>query len=111
MSDLRIERTPDLSQPVRSVADGQRQGDQHERKDSRRDSEPRPGSEELAIALTEDGNTSIKATLEEDEAGQPVVRVVNTKSGETLALLTPEELRQLAEETGLPVGMLLQVAS
>ena len=54
---------------------------------------------------------SIAATLEEDEAGQPVVRVVNTESGETLALLTPEELRQLAEETGLPVGMLLQAAS
>lgn len=111
MSDLRIAGTPDPSQPVRSIGDGRRQSDEHERDDSRRDLEPRPGSEELAIALTEDGNMSIAATLEEDEAGQPVVRVVNTESGETLALLTPEELRQLAEETGLPVGMLLQAAS
>ena len=70
---------------------------------------PRPGAEELAVAL--DGRSQLAARFEQGADGQPLVRVFDRERGETVALLTPEELRTLAEQTGLPPGMLVRVSS
>ena len=51
------------------------------------------------------------AHLEQTEDGATIIRVVDQESGETIAVVTPEELRELAEQTGLPTGMLLQAKS
>ena len=40
-----------------------------------------------------------------------MIRIVDRESGESVAVVTPEELRELAEQTGLPTGMLLQAQS
>ena len=90
--------------------------DGHGQRDGRRDEAPqqdlsRRGSEELALALSEDGSAAVEARLEQDETGATVIRVVDIESGESIAILTPEELRDLAEQTGLPTGMLLQAES
>jgi hypothetical protein len=49
--------------------------------------------------------------LEIDADGQAIVRVVDRADGQTVAILTPEELRSLAEQTGLPSGLLFQARS
>lgn len=64
------------------------------------------GAEELALAFGAAG--PVHARLEYDDAGRPLARVVDLVRGETVALLTLDELRALTEATGLPAGMFIQ---
>ena len=87
---------------------GQRDGQQSH---AQQQETSRRGSEELALALSEEGHASVEARIEQDESGATVIRIVDRESGESVAVVTPEELRELAEQTGLPTGMLLQAQS
>lgn len=69
---------------------------------------PARGAEELAVALDEGRRAHLAARLEQDADGMPLVRIIDRDRGETVAVLTPEELRALAEQTGLPSGLLFQ---
>ena len=53
----------------------------------------------------------MEARLELGEDGTALVRIVDTARDETVAVVTPEELRDLAQRTGLPAGLLPQRAS
>ena len=112
MADLRVSNTPDGSRQVAGVAsDGSRQQpDRHGQGEPER-RQPAPGAEELAVALTEDGRTAMEARYEQDADGNALIRIVDVERGETIAVLTPEELRELTEQTGLPPGLLLRAAS
>lgn len=111
MSDVRIERhqtspvggVPAVSEDrPRPGQDGRRQDHQEE--------QPRRGREELAVALGESGRR-LRAELEHDVDGELMVRVVDADAGEVVATLTPDELRSMAEMTGLPSGLLFQARS
>ena len=111
MADLRVERTPGSGGEVggvtpeardRGLGDDRPGTEQHRRE---------PGSAELAAALAEEGRGSMEARLEVGEDGVALVRIVDTARDETVAVVTPEELRDLAQRTGLPTGRLLQRAS
>ena len=110
MSDLRVEHLEPLTAGTPSVNPEQRRRDGGQHHDTQdRGRKARPGAEELAVAL--DGRTQLGARFEQGVDGQPLVRIIDKERGETVALLTPEELRALAEQTGLPPGMLVQLAS
>lgn len=109
MADLRVSRQTDAAQQVQGVAaesDHPQGKRQHDGQTERRAAPP--GSEELAIALTEDGRAVMEARYEQDAEGNPLIRIIDVESGETVALVTPEELRDMAEQTGLPPGLLLR---
>jgi hypothetical protein len=72
------------------------------------DETPQRGAEELAVALDEGRRAHLAARFEQDADGMPLVRIIDRDRGETVAVLTPEELRVLAEQTGLPSGLLFQ---
>ncbi|MGE3855633.1 MAG: hypothetical protein AB7G21_01600 [Dehalococcoidia bacterium] len=110
MPELRVEHVAPLTGGTTAVGADQRRRGRGEDGHQRRDGEqPPPGAEELAVAL--DGRQHLSARFEQDSDGQPLVRVVDRERGETVALLTPEELRRLAEQTGLPTGMLVHLSS
>lgn len=114
MADLRIDRASDQPRDVPSVsADGRQRGEHDGASDRQpsRQRDARPGAEELAIALSTDGHATVSAQLEHGDDGEPLIRVVDSERGETVAVVTPEELRALAEQTGLPPGLLIQTAS
>ena len=107
----RIPGPGETTRQVQSVS-----ADSRGQQDRRREQAPsgpatRGISEELAIALSEDGRSTMAAHLEQTDDGATIIRVVDQESGETIAVVTPEELRELAEQTGLPTGMLLQAKS
>jgi hypothetical protein len=110
MADVRVDR-PALIHPV-----GVPGASEERRRDGggsgqRREPEGRPGGrEELAVALGEPGR-SLRAELEHDADGELRVRVVDRERGEVVAVLTPDELRALAEQVGLPSGLLFQARS
>ncbi|MDA0271025.1 MAG: hypothetical protein O2798_09675 [Chloroflexi bacterium] len=82
----------------------------HQREQRERQDDPPPrGAEELALALDEGRRAHLVAHFEQDADGAPLVRIVDRDRGETVAVMTPEELRAVAEQTGLPTGLLLQV--
>jgi len=110
MADLRVDHGVQPIETQRTSADQRRQGERREQKpsDGRRQ---QPGAEELAVALRGAGHGALQARFEQDGEGRPLVRILDRESGETVALLTPEELRDLADPTGLPPGLLVQVAS
>lgn len=113
MADLRIERGPSPFGPS-AVAPDQRRGDGGTRRERQGtgDRDPAPaGVEELAVALHEERRKHLATRLETDDAGETRVRVVDTERGETVAVLTLDELRTLAAQTGLPAGLLLQARS
>lgn len=111
MADARIDRSmsippvgvPGTSEDRRSGGDG---GSSEHREPERRPG----GREELAVALGESGR-SLRAELEQDADGKLLVRVVDRNRGEVVAVLTPDELRALADQTGLPSGLLFQARS
>lgn len=112
MSDVRVPPTSKSSRLVQSVApDGRGSNDQRHEERSQREPSRQPGAEELALALAENGQAALSAHFEESESGDHRIRVIDDASGETVAILTPEELRDLAEQTGLPAGLLLQARS
>ena len=113
MSEIaRIAPVGDATRSVQTVAgDGRRRRDGREDEPAPEESSAPRGSEELAVALAEEGHGAMKARLEQNEDGATVIRVVDADSGETVAVVTPEELRELSEQTGLPAGMLLEARS
>lgn len=112
MTDLRIGRGQPVLGPA-AVAPDQRGGDGGGPRRERRgpDGRAAPGVEELAVALREEGRKHLVARLVTDESGEVRVRIVDTERDETVAVLTPDELRALAAQTGLPPGLLLQARS
>lgn len=95
---------PPLGVPA---ASGEQRRQQQGRRDAER--EPEPG-EALAAALDETGRR-LTAHLDQDPEGSALVRIVDTDSGETVALLTPVDLRTLAEQSGAVSGLLFQSRS
>lgn len=111
MPDLRIERGATPLGPA-AVSAEQRRGSGDAKRDRHEDeARPTPGVEELAVALHEEGRAHLVARLVMDESGETRVRIVDTERDETVAVLTPDELRTLAAQTGLPPGLLLQARS
>lgn len=108
MADLRIQQTTSV-QAVRVSADG-RGGTPHREQAPRREYQERHGADELAVALAGDGHAAMEAHFEQDADGNPLIRIVDTVRGETVAVVTPEELRALTEQTGLPAGLLLRTS-
>jgi len=108
MSDIRFDgpvHLPPAAIPTASEERRRQPGGQ------RRQQERQPGGrEELALALDE-GGRALAALLETDVDGVAIVRVVDRTDGRTVAVLTPEELRALADATGLPSGLLFQARS
>lgn len=90
-------------------ADG-RSGSGHREQSPPHERDSREGAAELAIALAGDGHASMEARYEQDAEGNPLIRIVDMARGETVGLLTPEELRVLTEQTGLPPGLLLRTS-
>ena len=110
MEDLRVSRGPQPIGPQPAGADAHRQSGQGQQRPA--NGRPQqPGAEELAVALHGAGHGTLVARYEQDGEGAPLVRIIARESGETVALLTPEELRELADQTGLPPGLLVQLAS
>lgn len=110
MADVRVDGPayiPPVGVPAASEERRRQQGGQQRQRDPER---REGGREELAVALGEAGR-ALSARLEIDADGQPIVRVVDRADGHTVAILTPEELRSLAEQTGLPSGLLFQARS
>lgn len=112
MADLRIERGQPALGPA-AITPDQRRSDGGDARQERRDPGERaaPGVEELAVALHEEGRKHLVARLVTDESGETRVRIVDTERDETVAVLTLDELRVLAAQTGLPAGLLLQARS
>ncbi|MDP2326720.1 MAG: hypothetical protein Q8M79_01380 [Dehalococcoidia bacterium] len=81
---------------------------QRGRREHEEEQPPARGAEELAVALDEGRRAHLAARFEQDADGMPLVRIIDRDRGETVAVLTPEELRALAEQTGLPSGLLFQ---
>ena len=111
MVDLRIASGPDPSVRV-GAPSGDGRGHAGERQRERpRERERGPAAVELAVALSRDAGAAIEARYEEDADGQPRIRLIDGERGGTIAVVTPEELRALAERTGLPPGLLLRATS
>ena len=112
MADLRVNSTPDASRQVGNVTpDGDGGARSHDEPGDEREPRPRAGAEELAVALSTDGGAAMEAHYERGADGEVRIRIVDGERHETVALLTPEELRELAISTGLPPGMLVQTST
>ena len=112
MADLRVTEThPSTERPSLVSRDGGSAGQGAGGGSARRE-DRRAGAEELAVALAaSDRGDSLTARYEVDGDGMPLIRIVDRARGETVALITPDELKELAEDTGLPPGLLVQVSS
>ena len=108
MADLRIQHTTPV-QAARVSPDG-RGGTPHRDQPPPRERQERHGADELAVALAGGGRTAMEAHLEQDADGNPLIRIVDIARGETVAVVTPEELRALTEQTGLLPGLLLRAS-
>ena len=106
MSDLAVTR-PSESQRLTAVAADGHGAEHHEPPPEQKRERRVPSSPELALALGE----AVTAVFEEGPEGQPLIRIIDRERGETVALVTPEELREMTAGTGLPPGMLMRVAS
>ena len=117
MPELRVEHVAPLASGTPSISADQRRRGEERQPPQQGGGQERPGAEELALALdgslagSFDGRSRLSARFEQDADGQPLVRILDAERGETVALLTPEELRALAEQTGLPPGMLVRLSS
>jgi hypothetical protein len=108
MADIRIQQpVPVQATPVSGDSRG---GGGHRDQSPPRERPDRHGAEELAVALAGDGRAAMEAHYEQDPAGNPLIRIVDTARGETVAVVTPEELRALTEHIGLPPGLLLRTS-
>jgi hypothetical protein len=112
MSDLRVSHADSATERTLAVSrDGGAPqhggGDASSHQDGRR-----TGAEELAVALSaSDRGATLTAHFEVGNAGEALIRIIDRARNETVALVTPEELKALAEDTGLPPGLLVQVSS
>ena len=112
MSDIRVPRPIDASNhvsPVVTNGHGKRHA-QDEQEHSHPHHEPR-GAEELAIALSENGRGALRAQLIQGADGSALIKIIDRERGETIAIVSPETLRELAEQTGLPKGLLVEMTS
>lgn len=111
MSDLRVPSVPESARIVASVAsDGGGQPQHREREPEEGQRRRPPPAPELAAALSE-GGLAVEARWEQADDGSPRVRIVDRDSGDTVSLLTPEELHALASSAALPPGLLLQAST
>ncbi len=112
MADLRVQHTDPSTERLNGVSpDGRSPNHGGGAEPSHRDSQ-HPGAEELAVALAaSDRGNSLTARFEVGSAGEPLIRIIDQARGDTVALITPDELKALAEDTGLPPGLLMQVSS
>jgi hypothetical protein len=113
MSDIRVPGLPDPAAHVAQITTNG-QGGHH----AQSDAEPhdhrggdRRGAEELAVALADSGRSALAAEFFQDADGHALIKIVDRERGDTVAVITPEELRDLAERTGLPPGLLVQAIS
>ncbi len=112
MADLRVTPASDGARRLTPVAsEGRRQQDEHQQQGEGERRHSPPGAEELAVALSGEGRASMQARYEQDADGNPLIRIVDAERGETIAVLTPEELQELAAQTGLPPGLLIRTTS
>ena len=113
MVDLRVQQTDSSAERARAVSrDGGGSSQQPGDDDAPRHRDAPAGAEELAIALAEsDRGDALTARYEVDSEGGPLIRIIDRTRNETVALITPEELKTLAEDTGLPPGLLVRVSS
>ncbi len=112
MADLRVDSTPDALRQVGNVtSEGDGGGRSRDEPQDGHERRRRTGAEELAVALSTDGGAAMEARYEQDADGEVHIRIVDVERDETVALLTPEELRELAISTGLPPGMLVQTST
>jgi hypothetical protein len=110
MSELRVAQpaaTPQRTSPV----SGDGSGGQRRQADGQRPRSSHPGAEELALALSEPERGELTARYEQDGEGNGLIHIIDSERDEVVAVVTPEELRELADQTGLPPGLLVQVAS
>ncbi len=110
MADLRVVQSGTTQQRTSPVT-GDGGGGRERREGEERPNRGRPGAEELAVALSEPDRAELTAHYEQDEDGNGLIRIIDGKSGETVATVTPDELRAMAETTGLPAGLLVEVAT
>ena len=111
MSDLRTDRTSAVHPHAVYLAGD---GLGHQRRDDHQQSRHEPeaaGAEELAVALADGATGNLAARYEVDSSGVARIRIVDTTGGQTVAVVTPEELRVMAEHTGLPPGLLLRTST
>ncbi len=107
MADLAITRTAE-AQRLAAIGPeahgGERRDSQSDPQHHERRQAPAP---ELAIAL----GAAVTVVYEQGPAGESLIRIVDNARGETIAVVSPEELRAMTADTGLPPGLLVQVAS
>jgi hypothetical protein len=110
--DLRVEHTePSTERPTAVSRDGGSPNQGGDEAPSHREPQ-HAGAEELAVALAaSDRGNSLMARFEVGSGGEPLIRIIDQVRGDTVALITPDELKALAEDTGLPPGLLMQVSS
>ncbi len=106
MADLAISRNVE-AQRLGSVSADAHGGARHEPPPEGQPRHREGASPELALALGE----AVTVVYEQGADGEPLIRVLDNERGETLALLTPEELRTMTADTGLPPGLLIRVSS
>lgn len=111
MSELRIQPPSQVARQAAGVGpDAQGGGHQHEPHERKRPAAG-GGAPELALALAKSDRGELEARYEVGAGGEPRIRIVDARRGETVAVLTPEELSALAEQAGLPPGLLLRATS
>lgn len=107
MADLAITRSAE-AQRLGAIGPEAHSG---ERRDSQPEPQHRerrqPPTPELAIAL----GAAVTVVYEQGPEGESLIRIVDNVRGETIAVVSPEELRAMTADTGLPPGLLVQVAS
>ncbi len=112
MSDLRVQQFDPGAERALAVSRDGGGGNQDGGEPMPRQHDAPAGAEELAVALAEsDRGDTLVASYEVDADGEPLIRIVDRSRDETVALITPEELKTLAEDTGLPPGLLVRVSS
>ena len=110
MADVRVERPNSIVPIGVPGASEERRRQGGDSREQRKSQDQPGGREELAVALGEPGRM-LRAELEQDADGELLVRVVDRNRGEVVAVLSPDELRALADQTGLPSGLLFQARS
>ena len=112
VADLRVQKPDSTSDRTQSVSRDGGSANRERGGQSSHADERSAGAEELAVALAEsERGQALTATYEIDANGEPLIRIVDQVRGETVALITPEELKTLAEDTGLPPGLLVRLSS
>lgn len=106
MAEIGIVRKTEATHLGAVSAESHGESRREPRREPRRESARRE-SPEVAVALGD----AVSLAYEVGADGAPVIRVVDNERGETVALLSPEELRQLTAGTGLPPGALLRLSS